>query len=266
LISPHNPDDADPRIYRCYEEMKLYFDIAPLIRAMHPVDIHLPHECFHFFDRTYLDSQWSVRCQGESSYFEWWEGLDYKDVLAYYKDYKRQMQLLALNHPRFTQENPTHFIMKDPQVHSYFLGALIETFPDANIVEVHRHPGDSLHSYLLLESTVADLFYEPYDRRAYGARMFETFRKRRRVMDAHREEKLGKDSDQYVDVTYKEFLKDPIATVRNLYKHFGYTYTQEFEENMKIYIEKNKNYKLGDYRHLLSWEPYGLSREWWKRS
>ena len=44
-------------------------------------------------------------------------------------------------------QNPSHFIMKDPNpIHDYFPEALVKTFPDANIIEMHRNPADVTYS------------------------------------------------------------------------------------------------------------------------
>jgi len=249
----------DKRVDIVRSEMNLFFDIAPLIRAMHPIDIELPHECYHFFDRTYLDSQWHVRCQS-NKFFNEYENLTVTQVAAHYDDYKKQMQLLAMNHPGFQGEKPFHYIMKDPNpLHDYFPEALVNTFPDANLIEVHRNPADSLLSYLLLESSVAKLLYgDNYDLKAFGQRMIKTYITRRERIDKF---KATFPKERFLDLTYNELLEDPIGTVKRAYSHFGYKFTQEFEDNLKTYIEKNHQYKLGNYQNLLSYEDYGLSRQ-----
>ncbi len=94
--------------------------------------------------------------------------------------------------------------MKDPNpIHDYFPEALVKTFPDCNIIEMHRNPADvclvfgfslilsndsfmkSLHSYFLLESSVAKLllYGENYDLQKYGQRMVKTFHTRRFRID-----------------------------------------------------------------------------------
>mmetsp|Transcript_13720 Transcript_13720/g.18873 ORF Transcript_13720/g.18873 Transcript_13720/m.18873 type:complete len:445 (-) Transcript_13720:120-1454(-) len=260
----HDPNVVEKRIDNVRDEMGLYFDIAPLLRSLHPVDIHLPHECYHFFDRTYLDSQWHLRCQGEKSYFEYYENLRSEDVVPHYEDYKTQMKLLALNHPGFKSEKPIHFIMKDPNpTHDYFPEALLKTFPDANIIEMHRHPADSLRSYFLLESEVAKLFYtKTYDLVSYGKRLIQTFLTRRERIDSFKDQFLKDgNGDRYLDVRYKDYMEDPIAMVKQVYDYFGYEYTQEFEDRMKWFLENNTQFKFGNYQHLLAYEPYGYTRE-----
>lgn len=265
-VLTHDPTKRDPRIEKVKSEMNLYFDICPLIRTMHPVDIHLPHECYHFFDRTYMDSQWHVRCMGEDSYFNFYENLETKDVLAHYEDYKKQMQILALNHPSFAdKKKPAHFIMKDPNpIHDYFPEAMVETFPDCNIVEMHRNPADSLKSYFLLESTVAKLLYgEEYDCEGYGKRMIQTYHTRRTRINNFKKSFFSKEENKkrYLDLLYTDYLADPIATVKKTYEYFGYTYTQEFEDRMKWFLENNQQFKLGNYKEMCDYEPFGTSRQ-----
>jgi hypothetical protein len=260
----HDPNVSDSRIDDLRKEMHIYFDLAPIIRTMHPVDIHLPHECYHFFDRTYLDSQWSVRHQGDTGFFEFYESLSSDDVIKHYEDYRKQMQLLALHHPGFKGENPIHFVMKDPNpIHDYFPEALVKTFPDCNIIEMHRNPADSLHSYFLLESSVAKLllYGENYDLQKYGQRMVKTFHTRRFRIDRFKESFLKTDADRFMDLRYNDFMVDPVETVKAIYKQFGYRYTPEFESNMRHFIENNDKFKYGNYTSLCQFEPFGYTRE-----
>jgi len=47
-----------------------------------------------------------------------------------------------------------------------------------------------------------------------------------------------------LDLTYNDLLEDPIGTVRKAYEFFGYPFTPEFEESMKVYIKENHQYKV----------------------
>ncbi len=61
-------------------------------------------------------------------------------------------------------------------------------------------------------------------------------------------------------------MKDPIGTVRKLYKQFGWEVTAEFEAAMRSYLEKNaKDREAAEFKkmqkfHAYSLEEYGLDK------
>lgn len=63
---------------------------------------------------------------------------------------------------------------------------------------------------------------------------------------------------QVFDVYYPEFIKDPIATVKQIYECYGYDYTPEFEQSMQDYLAKNRQYKHGKVAYSL--EEFGLTK------
>ena len=58
-------------------------------------------------------------------------------------------------------------------------------------------------------------------------------------------------------MSYKEMVKDPLATVREIYSHFDWELTAEAEANMRLHMEQHKQHKLGGHKYSL--EEYGIS-------
>merc|ERR1712137_1291394 len=46
------------------------------------------------------------------------------------------------------------------------------------------------------------------------------------------------DPSVYFDVVYSQMVKDPIKMVENIYEHFGLEVTEEFRENMRVWIKE----------------------------
>jgi hypothetical protein len=72
----------------------------------------------------------------------------------------------------------------------------------------------------------------------------------------HRKE-LG--SDQIVDVSYSEFIKNPVNIIKNTYSTFGLDINIETENKMKAYLYKQKEIKKG--KHTYSLEEFGLNEK-----
>jgi hypothetical protein len=61
------------------------------------------------------------------------------------------------------------------------------------------------------------------------------------------------------DIHYRDLIERPIQVVRNLYKRFGYTYTEQFEHAMQAWIDRNPQGKHG--RNPYSLEEFGLNAD-----
>jgi len=68
------------------------------------------------------------------------------------------------------------------------------------------------------------------------------------------------DKKIYFDVVYSDMVNDPIATVENIYSHFGLEVTEEFRENMKTWIQQNRQGKYGRREYSLA--DYKLSESY----
>ena len=52
-------------------------------------------------------------------------------------------------------------------------------------------------------------------------------------------------------------VKDPLASVKDIYFNFGWEMTQEAEESMKSHVQENRQHKLG--KHTYSLADFGIS-------
>ena len=67
-----------------------------------------------------------------------------------------------------------------------------------------------------------------------------------------------KDPRQFCDVLYTDLLKDPVASVRAVYAHFGLTVSAEHEQRMRQYMLDNPQGKHGRAAYEAS--DYGLDK------
>lgn len=71
------------------------------------------------------------------------------------------------------------------------------------------------------------------------------------------------------NVIYDDLVKDPIGTIQGIYKHMGWTFTEEYLDLLKVYLLDNKQKREhvtskqghGDALHFYSPESYGLTEE-----
>ncbi len=109
------------------------------------------------------------------------------------------------------------------------------------------------------------MYSDQFDAQAVGAHWFDrlrgVFAYAMRLRQAHeRDQKRNHESaevpSQFLDVLYRDLIADPIAIVKRIYAHHGYPYSDEFEVNMKEWLDENRQHKHGKHRYSL--EDFGL--------
>ena len=76
-----------------------------------------------------------------------------------------------------------------------------------------------------------------------------------RIMDAR--DALGE--DQVIDVHYADLMRDPIGTMRTLYRSLGDDFTAAAEAGMRTWLEDNPQDKFGKHEYKLA--RFGLSEQ-----
>lgn len=238
--------ESDPRI-REFERGRRAFDYAaPAVKMMHEGDTKLPDECLLLMANG-LISGWYCFAW-DSPYLDWFMARDHTSA---YRFHKRQLQLLQWKFPQ------RRWVLKAPW-HLFSLDALIEVYPDARIVQLHRDPLDVLPSLASLWTTARAAMYEEVDPSEVGAEATRrAFALLGRGMEARsREEGRPGSGVVFQDVLYRDLVKDPIATVAKLYRGFRLDFGEEAEARMCRHLEGSPQHKYG--RHRYRPEQFGI--------
>ena len=124
------------------------------------------------------------------------------------------------------------WLLKSP-AHLWTLDALVETYPDAVIVQTHRDPLKVISSISALtnhlrrmasdETTVAECAVQSCEEIVVGLQRGMTLR-----------ESLPQ--GQVVDVQFADFMADPFATIRSVYERIGRELTPVAEQRMREHL------------------------------
>lgn len=133
--------------------------------------------------------------------------------------------------------------------HLIGIEGLLATFPDANIVVIHRDPEKMVPSLGNLQAAHMNLWREhEIDPEVLGHYCLERY-KRVAAQGATLRDRV--DPRQYHELTYPQLAAEPIAEVRRLMEHFGYAIHPEAPRRLQDYLDahpKPKNvYSLGQY-------------------
>jgi hypothetical protein len=144
------PDPAtymtDPRIKKGDRIWKLLYYVAPEVKKIHESAGHLPEECFFLMNND-LISWWVAVLTGDQ-YLDYLLDLDYTFP---YRLHKRQLQLLQWKFPKH------RWVLKTPS-HVFALSGLLDVYPDARFVHLHRDPLETLGSIASLFTKVRGAF------------------------------------------------------------------------------------------------------------
>ena len=170
------------------------------------------------------------------------------DVTSAYQYHKRFLQLLQA-------EAPGIWNLKMPS-HALYLETLLKVYPDARLVWTHRDPFVAVGSFCSLISLAHQGFLGQVDKPWLAENCpWQAAQHADRAMDAR--DRIGE--ERIIDVQYGELMREPIATMRTLYKALGDEFTEGAEAGMQAWLDDNPQDKFGRHEYKLG--QYGLSVE-----
>jgi len=232
--------ETDPRIAEIEAVNKGILQGAPELATMHNWHARLPQECnaittLHFASINF----WSVYAVPD--YVRWLRDAPPDGV---FNTHQRVLQQLQWKGPkgRWTLKSPPHSLM---------LEQLLETYPDACLIHTHRNPAKVVASLAnmvrsrrrekfadqpemmdpkMIARSVADFFGTGLER--------ATESRRNPAIDRH-----------FLDVDYRDTIRDPLGVLRRIYDHFGFEYTQEFEERVQAHVAAPRQTGHGQHNY-----------------
>lgn|SRR5512139_3940332 len=198
--------------------------IAPQAMVAHGIQPDDVDECLVPMSQSFCSN--TFPSQMDLALYDKW--LTKADETPSYRRYKDVLRLVGLNDDR-------RWLLKNPS-HVFGIDALLAIFPDACIVQTHRHPANSLASLVsLLNNFISAFTGEPIDRERRLAReaafWAEGVRRTMAAQDRHPE--------RFVNVLQGEIRRDPLGVVQEIYQKFGLTLSAEAEAAMRVWAIAN---------------------------
>jgi hypothetical protein len=241
----------DRRLKTAQRLAKVLTVMFPGSRKIHELDPEGPEECGALLQNTGFNAG-----QVSPIYREWFLRQPAEVLEAAYREYRQQLQLLHWQRP-----HDGHWLLKCPG-HSYAIEALLTVFPDAAVVLTHRDPSRAIGSMCSLLGVVHHLMTDdsttedPTRRGAVGPLVVSWVAEALRRVEAAR---AHAEPGRIYDVRYQDLVADPLAVVQRMYAHFGYPYTEEFEERALAWLKEHPQNKHGAHRYES--EEWGVDRQ-----
>ena len=201
-------------------EIDAMYAFDPALRRIHVMAADLAEECRHLLAQSFVDDSFEVNAT-VPSYTAWYEGGRH---VAAYRRHRALVELIG-------GEDPRRWLLKYP-VHLKHLADLLAVYPDACIVQTHRDPAQVLASYVELIAGFRAIFERDIDRGAIAREQLEVWASGAERAIAVR---ARHDPAQFHDVFFRDFVADPIATVRAIYDRFGLVLSDDAERRMRAW-------------------------------
>lgn len=234
--------EAEPAYQTSIEVLKWIYETDPGLKAIHWMEADGPEECRHLFVQSFLDHTFdsNATIPGYTKYFE------AQDMRPAYARHRDVLKLVGSTSPE------RRWVLKYP-AHMRELDVLLETYPDACIVQTHRDPVKVLPSVCSLVTGWRSLYEGGADARAIGAWQVELYAG---MMEKAMAVRARSRPEQFFDFAFRELVADPVGQVARLYDHFGFELSAEAERRMRHWHATNPQHKHGGHSYTL--EQFGL--------
>ncbi|MGD9301038.1 MAG: sulfotransferase [Desulfobacterales bacterium] len=197
---------ADPRkikprelIFKTNLATRIHRYLAPGFTRAHAMPAEKPEECLHLFENAGMGTTAFFITEAKS--FAWWL-LDH-EIHSGYRFYEYQLKLLNWLRPG------ARWLLKWPY-HLWHLDVLIETFPEAAIIHIHRDPREAIPSVCSLATLARKPFCKSVDKKALG-QFWTDYNQAGLKRGLGSRAKAG--PNQIIDVGYNDLTSDPAAVL-----------------------------------------------------
>jgi hypothetical protein len=240
----------DPRVADAKAQVAQILEGAPELGAIHPWDHAGADEEIMLLEYTFLSTM-ALSAAYVPELAKW---IAEQDQRPAYRYLERLLKFLQWQ-KRQAGQRGERWVLKAPY-HLAFIDVLFETFPDATVVQTHRDPLETIPSYASMSLALWRLAADDPDPIAVGREWGGWFR---RALQRCLELREARYPDRFVDIWYKDALRDPIAQVRRIYAFVGRELTPAAEERMRRWMRENAREKRAP--HEYSMDTFGFTRE-----
>lgn len=234
---------SDPRALARLEQERAMLAARPEMGKYYRNSAIYPNECMFFIHADFKALMWESRGV-LPNYRDWL--FQQADLTSTYEYHKRFLQLLQADAPGIWN-------LKQPS-HGLWLETILKVYPDARFVWTHRDPLTATGSFCSLLSLSHKAFMGRVDAKWLGENCsWQAVEHANRIMDFR--DKFGE--DRVIDVHYADLMRQPIETMRKLYRELGDDYTAAAEAGMTGWINDNPQDKFGRHEYKLA--QYGLT-------
>ena len=232
-------------IKSCVSFVEKLKTITPEFFIAHEINPYGPEECNGLMERNFTSIIYFM-FRNIPSYIDWFQTHDMTETYDYHK---QQLQFLGYH---FSKKQ---WVLKAP-VHLFFLKYLFKTYPDAQIVHLHRDPLEVIPSMASLVVISRQIHSNHVNAEETANQILDWVRKIITNSIAFRDKT---NSDQFLDLAYTDLVKDPFNTLTQIYKWLGVDINNKIQSDISSWLENSKRKRTGKAHHY-SLEQFNLTK------
>ena len=181
------------------------------------------------------------------------EGVREEDIARWRQALQRFVKKVVLRAPEQTP------VLKSPP-HTGRIRYVLEAFPDAKFVHIHRHPCDVFRSMVHTWSALAPLVQ---------MQRFDASRVERLVVERYKtmyraffEQRPLIPDGRFHEISYEDLVEHPEIEIRRMYEALNLPGFDKFRDELLEYIEGVRSYRPNVYDELPDETRDWLAREW----
>lgn len=243
----------DPRLVAaCQGDASLLYSEVEEVHAGHHMAADQIDEDWTLFEHTFND--WYPLCRMPiPSWHEWVMSRKEPSDLDNYEYVRSLFQYLQWQQGG---RQDRRWLMKSCG-HLAYMEELLQVFPNATVVHIHRDPRVCTPSLAKLLLDVWGLRVSDVDPKQVGEIVLDWERiSMDRYLATRARMKLD---DRIYDVPYDQIRSDPMPVYREIYRRAGHVLTTDAEQRMRQWEKENEQGKHG--KHVYSLEQFGLSEK-----
>jgi len=183
--------------------------------------------------------------------------LTFRDVTR--DERERFKQSMARFARKLTLKYDRPLVFKSP-CHTARIRLILETFPDARFIHIHRDPFTVFQSTRNMERKVGPLFQ--FQRRDLSLIDEAILSRYRRTYAAYLEDRGLIPPARLVELSYESLTRDPLRALQTLYAHHGFPPFESVRADVKRYLSGINGYRTNEYGRLEPGLAERIVREW----
>ncbi|MEO6702656.1 MAG: sulfotransferase [Jatrophihabitantaceae bacterium] len=222
------------------------FDRNPDFRVIHDMAANQPDECRWLLQNEFEDLTEATIEYRIPRYSRWLAGAD---LTRSYAGHRQQLQHILWRRPRSGR-----LILKNPG-HLWHLPELIASYPDAQLIVLHRDPLAAIGSACSLSLSSRRMTSDLVDLNAIGRERVELTASGLAALMAFRDSgKLA--PEQLLDLRYDELLADPAEVARRTFAFLDLPMPAPVQLAVQGYVRTHPQYRYG--RHSYQLDQFGI--------
>ena len=237
-----DPADTSARMATAEAREEQTRTFAPHLFAIHPTYAHEAEEEIMFLADAFLSHVPEASCD-LPAYRSW---LNTQDFAPAYTNLYRTLQILQWQ-KRLRGEHCGRWVLKTP-AHLGYLDNLLETFPGAHVVHMHRDPLDTIPSGASLNATLWRMHADEVDPTRVGAQWLERMAWTNGRALAFRSVS-PEEERRFTDIRFTDITADPMRQVEHVYRAAGIPMTADAHDAMSGWLRDATRKQLAQHRY-----------------